>query len=203
MEKRKTCVYRTHPHAIVESRSVGRRTTIWAFSHVMDGAIVGEDCNIGENVFVESGAKIGSRVTIKNGVQVWEGVTLEDDVFVGPNTTFANDRYPRSPRSPASGNRYRTKQWLERVVVRKGASIGANSTIICGVEIGEYAVIGAGAVVTKSVPPFSCCYGVPATVHGFACMCGRKLQNVAKGFICVSCKRTYVMEGGILQLSRR
>jgi acetyltransferase-like isoleucine patch superfamily enzyme len=164
-----------HPKAIVESKAIGSGTRIWAFTHVADGAIVGRDCNLGEHVYVENGASIGDNVTIKNGVHVWEGVTLQNDVFVGPNAVFTNDRSPRSPRSAVAQVRYRSKEWLERTLVREGASIGANATILCGIEIGRYASVGAGAVVTRSVPPFTLVVGAPAVPVGTVCACGRRL----------------------------
>ena len=145
-----------HELAICESTQIGDGTKIWPFSHILPGAIVGTDCNICENVFIESDAIIGNRVTIKNGVQVWNGVTILDDVFVGPNVTFTNDKYPKSK------NRKFVKL---NTVVESGASIGANATILPGVRIGENALVGAGSVVTKDVPPNSVVFGNPALVR--------------------------------------
>ena len=147
-----------HAHSLCESEQVGKGTRIWAFAHVLPGAVVGEDCNLCDGVFVEGGAIVGDRVTIKSGVQIWDGVELEDDVFVGPNATFTNDPYPRSRR------------WLEtypRTIVRTGASIGANATILPGVEIGRGAMVGAGAVVTRPVPPNAIVMGNPARISGY------------------------------------
>lgn len=147
-----------HERGLCESDSVGAGTRIWAFAHVAAGAKVGGDCNICDGVFVEGGAVIGDRVTLKSGVQVWKGVVLEDDVFVGPNATFTNDRYPRS------------RQWLNEyptTIVRRGASIGANATILPGLEIGRGAMVGAGAVVTRSVPPNAIVVGNPARISGY------------------------------------
>lgn len=141
-----------HPAALVETDRIGRRTSIWAFAHVLPGATIGKDCNICDHVFVEGGAVVGDRVTVKCGVQLWEGVTLEDDVFVGPNVTFTNDRHPRS-------RRWKTP---ERTLVKAGASIGANATILPGVTIGDGAMVGAGAVVTKDVPAHATVVGNPA-----------------------------------------
>lgn len=146
-----------HPQALVESSYVGDGTRVWAFAHIADGAVVGDDCNICDHTFLESGVIVGDRVTIKSGVYLWDGVVVEDDVFVGPNATFANNAYPRS------------RQRLDvhpRTVIRRGASVGAASVILPGVEIGAYAMIGAGAVVTRSVPAFALVYGNPARVHG-------------------------------------
>ncbi len=148
-----------HELGLCESADVGPGTRVWAFAHVLEGARVGADCNICDGVFVEGGAVIGDRVTLKCGVQVWDGVELEDDVFVGPNATFTNDPMPRS------------RQWLDehpRTIVRAGASIGANATILPGLEIGTGAMVGAGAVVTRSVPPHAIVVGNPARIHGYS-----------------------------------
>ena len=142
-----------HPDAIVESKHVGRGTRVWAFAHILPDAVVGEDCNICDHVFVENQVRIGNRVTVKSGVQLWDGVLLEDDVFVGPNATFVNDRFPRSRRRPAQ---------LAKTVVRAGASIGANATLLPGVTVGRAAMIGAGAVVTRDVPAYAVVAGNPA-----------------------------------------
>jgi UDP-2-acetamido-3-amino-2,3-dideoxy-glucuronate N-acetyltransferase len=147
-----------HEQGLCESDDVGGGTRVWAFAHVLEGARVGSDCNICDGVFIEGGAIVGERVTIKCGVQVWDGVEIEDDVFVGPNATFTNDPMPRS------------RQWLEsypRTVIRAGASIGANATILPGIEIGLGAMVGAGAVVTRSVPPNAIVVGNPAHIHGY------------------------------------
>src|SRR6185369_3482853 len=131
-----------HSHALVESAAIGADTRIWAFVHVLPGARIGADCNICDHVFIENDVVIGDRVTIKCGVQVWDGVRLEDDVMVGPNATFTNDMYPRS-KQPFE---------LKSTVVKAGASIGANATILCGITIGRGAMVGAGSVVTRDVP---------------------------------------------------
>ena len=141
--------------AICENENIGKGTKIWAFSHVLPGAIIGRDCNICENVFIENEVIIGDRVTIKNGVQIWDGIIVEDDVFIGPNATFSNDRYPRSKN---------LDYVMERTIIKKGASIGANATVLPGILIGEGAMVGAGAVVTRNVPAFSVVIGNPATV---------------------------------------
>lgn len=141
-----------HISAIVETDKVGAETRIWAFTHVLPGAVIGKSCNICDHVFIENDVVIGDRVTIKCGVQIWDGLSLEDDVFVGPNVTFTNDSFPRS-KKPFE---------LQRTVVRRGATIGANSTILPGLTIGEHAMVGAGAVVTKDVPPNVLVIGNPA-----------------------------------------
>jgi len=148
-----------HERGLCESDDVGDGTRIWAFAHVLPGARLGADCNVCDGVFIEGGVKVGDRVTIKSGVQLWEGVELEDDVFVGPNATFTNDRFPRS------------RAWLDeypKTLVRSGASIGANATILPGIEIGRGAMVGAGAVVTRPVPPNAIVSGNPARIHGYA-----------------------------------
>jgi UDP-2-acetamido-3-amino-2,3-dideoxy-glucuronate N-acetyltransferase len=188
-----------HAKAINESEQVGGGTRIWAFAHVMRGAVIGTHCNIGDHAFIECGAVLGDGVTVKNGVLVWEGVELEDFVFVGPATVFTNDRFPRSPRNPVVHKRYQTKAWLERTRVREGASLGANCTLVCGVTIGRYAMVAAGAVVRKDVPNFRIVAGCPAREIGFACMCGQTLP--AKGVLrCSACGRTYSKEGVSLKL---
>jgi UDP-2-acetamido-3-amino-2,3-dideoxy-glucuronate N-acetyltransferase len=147
-----------HPSALVESETIGARTRIWAFAHVLPGARIGEDCNICDGVFVEGKAVVGDRVTVKCGVQLWNGVELEDDVFVGPNVTFTNDRFPRSRVSPDAFLRTR---------VCHGASLGANATILPGLTIGRRAMVGAGAVVTKNVPAHAIVVGNPAIITGY------------------------------------
>lgn len=150
--------YFVHPNAIVESTRIGKATRIWAFAHVLPGAIIGEDCNLCDHVFIESDVIIGDRVTVKCGVQLWDGVRLEDDVFVGPNATFTNDPFPRSKKYPAE---------FSKTVVQKGASIGANATILPGVTVGQNAMVGAGAVVTSDVPPNSIVAGNPARIMNY------------------------------------
>ncbi len=151
--------FHSHPAAIVESASIGSGTRIWAFAHVLPGAVIGADCNICDGVFIENRVTVGDRVTVKCGVQLWDGVHLEDDVFVGPNATFTNDLNPRS--------RDHSKPILEtRVGV--GASIGANATILPGITIGRMAMIAAGTVVTRSVPPYAIVMGNPGRIVGYA-----------------------------------
>lgn len=146
--------YFKHSHALVESQQIGENTRIWAFAHVLPNARIGADCNICDHVFIENDVIIGDRVTIKCGVQVWDGVRLEDDVMVGPNATFTNDMFPRS-KQPFE---------IRPTLVKRGASIGANATILCGVTIGEEAMVGAGAVVTKDVPDRAVVVGNPANI---------------------------------------
>ncbi len=150
--------YIKHATAIVESQSVGAGTRVWAFAHILPGAVIGADCNICDHTFIENDVRLGDRVTLKCGVQVWDGITMEDDVFVGPNATFSNDPFPRSRQHPAH---------FARTVIRRGASIGANATILPGLTIGEKAMVGAGSVVTRDVPPLAIVTGNPARIVGY------------------------------------
>ncbi len=147
-----------HPQALCESPHIGERTRIWAFAHVLPGARIGADCNICDGVFVENDVIVGDRVTVKCGVQLWDGVRLEDDVFVGPNATFSNDRFPRSRQRPPA---------FAQTLVQRGASIGANATLLPGISIGAGAMVGAGAVVLRSVPANAIVVGNPARIVGY------------------------------------
>ena len=168
--------YFVHERAWVESDNIGENTRIWAFSHNMKGAIIGTNCNIGEHCFIENVASIGDDVTVKNGISLWDGIIIEDKVFLGPHSVFTNDIRPRSKSY---------NYIISKTIIKKGATIGANATIICGIEIGKYSFIGAGAVITKNVPDYILVYGNPAKTHGYVCECGRKLvfhENIAKCF---------------------
>jgi len=174
-----------HPQAIVESSEIGPGTRVWGFTHVMEKAHIGRNCNVGEQCFVEGGVIIGNDVVIKNGVALWNGVEIEDRAFLGPNCVFTNDLTPRSKlfKSPVT------------TLIREGASIGANATIICGVTVGAYAMVAAGAVVTRSVPAFGLVVGNPARLKGFACRCGKKLDfSVSEQWAC-TCGCSYVLDG--------
>jgi len=148
---------RIHPSADVQTAVVGEGTQIWQYVVVLPGARIGRDCNINAHCLVENDVVIGDRVTLKSGVFLWDGITVEDDVFIGPNATFTNDRFPRSRRRP---------EIFQRIVLRRGASIGANATILGGVTVGEGALVGAGAVVTRDVPPGVIVRGNPAREAG-------------------------------------
>ncbi len=161
-----------HENALLESEQVGAGTRVWAFAHVLPGARIGADCNICDHTFIENDVVIGDRVTIKPGVQLWDGIRIEDDVFVGPNATFTNDPAPRS------------KQHLDEypvTVVRRGASIGANATVLPGVTIGQYAMVAAGSVVTTSVPPYAVVVGNPARITRYDGDAGSSLAGSSVG----------------------
>lgn len=177
-----------HPTAIVENDQIGANSRIWAYVHIMAGAQVGKNCNIGDHSFIESGACIGDNTTIKNGNMIWDGVTLEDGVFVGPHVFFTNDLFPRSPRLPQARERYRGREkWLVPTLVKRAASLGAGAIVLGGVTIGEYSMVAAGAVVTKDVPPYALVKGNPARVCGWVCQCGQPLifnNNIAACSAC-------------------
>ncbi len=172
-----------HPHGLCESTEVGAGTRIWAFAHVLQGAVIGADCNIGDHAYVEGGARIGSGVTVKNAVLVWHGVNICDDVFLGPNVIFTNDLRPRSFGS-------KDPDGFAPTDVRLGATIGAGATIVCGVTIGEYAFVAAGSVVRGDVPPHALVAGNPARSVGWVCRCGGRLDAA---LVC-GCGNTY--DGG-------
>jgi UDP-2-acetamido-3-amino-2,3-dideoxy-glucuronate N-acetyltransferase len=169
-----------HDKALCESEDVGARTRIWAFAHVMKGARLGTDCNVGDHAFIESGAVLGNHVTVKNCVLVWDKVTIEDEVFLGPNMVFTNDLRPRVAFKNPPEKFLPTR-------VERGASIGANATIVCGVNLGEQCFVGAGSVVTKDVPAHALVAGNPAKRRGWICACGEKLPARLQ----CSCGRTY------------
>ncbi|MCX7013911.1 MAG: acyltransferase [Candidatus Sumerlaeota bacterium] len=175
-----------HPHALVETQDIGENTRIWAFAHVLRGCVIGSECNIGDHAFLEGGVRLGNRVTVKNGVALWEGVTCEDDVFLGPNVALTNDLYPRS----------RATEWeCTPTLLRKGCSIGANATILAGVTIGRYALVGLGAVVTRDVPDYGLAYGSPARLRGFVGRKGRPLKIDGEIGVCPVSGERYRIEG--------
>jgi UDP-2-acetamido-3-amino-2,3-dideoxy-glucuronate N-acetyltransferase len=171
-----------HPTALVETDAIGDGTNVWAYAHVMKGAIVGSHCNIGDHAFIESGAVVGDEVTIKNGVAVWQYVTVERLVFLGPNCSLTNDNRPRSKRpwTPAA------------TTIREGATVGANATIVCGCHVGRYAFVGAGAVVTRPVPDYAVVLGNPGRVRGFVCECCQPLVGHGAVLTCRKCGLRYI-----------
>jgi UDP-2-acetamido-3-amino-2,3-dideoxy-glucuronate N-acetyltransferase len=180
---------------IDDGAQIGAGTKIWHFCHIMAGAVIGERCNLGQNVVVMGGTRIGNNVKIQNNVSVYEGVELADDVFCGPSMVFTNVINPRSHVSRK--HEYRPTR------VGRGATIGANATIVCGVTLGAYALVGAGAVVTKDVAPYALMVGVPAKSIGWVCQCGERLPDdaAARGARCTSCGTGYrPFEGGIEQV---
>jgi acetyltransferase-like isoleucine patch superfamily enzyme len=182
---------RFHPLALVESDWVGAGTRVWAYAHVMSGARVGAGCNIGEGVFVEGGVVIGDNVTIKNGVAVYDKVIVEDDAFLGPHCVFTNDLRPRS------GRYKRPPESFAPTRIARGATIGANATVVCGHVVGEYAMVAAGAVVTRDVAAHVLVAGVPARPIGFVCACGESLDDM---LVC-RCGMSYERDGHGLRQS--
>jgi UDP-2-acetamido-3-amino-2,3-dideoxy-glucuronate N-acetyltransferase len=180
-----------HESAYVdEGAKIGAGTRIWHFSHVNRGAVIGEKCSLGQNVVVMNDVVIGNNVKIQNNVSVYDAVTLEDDVFCGPSMVFTNVINPRShvPR----------KDEYKRTLVRRGASIGANATIVCGVTLGEYSFIGAGSVVTTDIPPYALIVGVPGRRIGWMCECGERLPDSGSG-TCHSCGLKYESRGETIE----
>ncbi len=169
-----------HEKALCESSDVGAGTRVWAFAHVMKGAKVGEDCNLCDHSFIESGAVLGNRVTVKNAVLVWDKVTVEDEVFLGPNMVFTNDMNPRVAFKKPPSTFLPTR-------VRRGSSIGANATIVCGVTLGENCFVGAGSVVIRDVPAHAMVVGNPARRIGWMCACGEKLKRQPASSEALSC----------------
>lgn len=182
-----------HESAYVDDGAViGPRTRVWHFCHVLAGAVIGAGCSLGQNVVVMGGTRIGNNVKIQNNVSVYEGVELEDDVFCGPSMVFTNVVNPRSHVS--------RRHEYRRTLVRRGATIGANATIVCGSTLGEYAFVGAGAVVTRDVPPFALMLGVPARRAGWMCRCGERLPDDGRGR-CAACGARYELDGDVLRLA--
>jgi len=176
-----------HDSAVIdEGVNIGAGTQVWHFSHILKGSRIGDDCRIGQNVVIGPDVKVGNNVKIQNNVSVYKGVTLEDDVFCGPSCVFTNVFNPRSAIP-------RMKDAMQ-TGVGKGATIGANATIVCGNDIGKYAFIGAGAVITASVPDYALVYGNPARFHGWICECAQKIEFRDNHAICPSCKAKYLLK---------
>ncbi len=176
-----------HPTALVASSQIGDGTRIWAFVNILAGARIGRDCNICDRCFLENDVVLGDRVTVKCGISLYDGLVLEDDVFVGPDVAFSNDVRPRSGQHLADHPRTR---------VRTGASLGAGSILLPGVTVGRFAMVGAGALITRDVPDFALVYGSPARVHGHVCRCGKGLRFEGGGGAACSCGRRYTTDGG-------
>lgn len=160
--------FNVHKFADVQTDSIGEGTTVWQFAVILKGAVIGNNCNINCHTFIENDVVIGNNVTVKSGVYLWDGISIEDNAFIGPNVTFTNDKFPRSKQYPSS---------FERTVIKKGASVGAAATILGGIVIGQYALVGAGSLVTKSVPDFALVYGTPATIRGWVDEQGNRLTE--------------------------
>jgi UDP-2-acetamido-3-amino-2,3-dideoxy-glucuronate N-acetyltransferase len=192
---------RIHPTAEVSAQaSIGDKTSIWHHAQVREGAVIGSQCVISKGVYIDAGVSIGSNVKIQNYVSVYHGVTIEDGVFVGPHVCFTNDLLPRAVTP--DGLLKTEDDWvLSKTLIKRGASLGANATIVCGTTIGEWAMVGSGSVVTKDVPAHGLVYGNPARLHGFVCSCGIKLESVSEEgrnalASCPKCKRQTVIPLG-------
>lgn len=188
MKKEKTFI---HKEAIVESKNIGEGTRIWRNVHILPGAIIGSNCNIGEGCYIENHVKIGNGVTIKNNVAIWDNITIEDEVFIGPAAVFTNELKPRAQNK-------RKPEELTGTIIKRGATIGANSTILCGITVHEYAFIGAGSVVTKDVPPYHLVYGNPAVFKGLICRCSEIIPQGKKTFRC-QCGSKYRIKGTVVK----
>ena len=176
--------YFCHPSAIVEQgATIGARTRVWAFAHVLGGSTIGEDCNICDHTFIEGNVRVGDRVTIKSGVFLWDGMAVENDVFMGPNVCFTNDKNPRSRKYPTE---------FPKMLLKEGCSLGGNATILPGLTIGRWAMVGAGAVVTRDVPDFGLVIGNPARLFGWVCRCGNKLPPAVNQRFTCACGERFV-----------
>lgn len=179
-----------HAKAIVETNKIGTGTKIWAYTHILPDAVIGHNCNICDQCFIENKVVIGDDVTVKCGVYMWDGITVENKVFIGPAVVFTNDTLPRS----------KNRNYLQKkTLLREGCSIGANATILPGITVGKYAMIGAGSVVTKDVDEYELVYGNPATMHGYVCECGEKLNTALTIIKCV-CGKNYKFNGKFIKL---
>ena len=181
--------YFVHESSYVDDNcTIGKNTKIWHFSHIMSDSVIGEGCNIGQNVVISPGVVLGNNVKIQNNVSVYSGVKCEDDTFLGPSCVFTNVINPRSFIS--------RKDEYKETIIHKGASLGANTTIVCGHNVGKYAFVGAGTVVTKDVPDYALVVGNPARIIGYMCYCGIRLKETDKGnYICPVCGKKYKLNG--------
>jgi UDP-2-acetamido-3-amino-2,3-dideoxy-glucuronate N-acetyltransferase len=190
MEKR----YYAHETAIIDEGSeIGDGTKIWHFSHIAKGAKIGKNCKLGQNVYIAPGVVIGDNVKIQNNVSLYEGAVLEDDVFCGPSSVFTNIFNPRSgyPRN--------SPEFFRKTLMKTGASVGANATIVCGVTLGSHSFVGAGSVVTRNVPDHCLVYGNPARAKGWMCECGEKLEIKNDKATCAACQRKYNKSGNLVE----
>ena len=178
--------YFVHKSALVETAQIGAGTRVWAFVHILKGAVIGANCNIGDHCFMEGGVTVGNDVVIKNGVSLWDGVTIEDRVFVGPNVAFTNDHVPRAKVF---------HEEYDRVTVKEGASLGANATVVGPRVVGRYALVGAGSVVTKDVPDYGMVVGNPGRWVGWVCRCGTRLEFGEAVETSCGCGLTYLRDG--------
>ncbi len=184
-----------HPTALVHSEYIGTGTRIWAFCNVQEKAVIGANCNIGDHCFIENNVRIGDRVTVKNGVSLWDGVVVEDDVFIGPNAVFTNDIYPRSRVHHDEP---------DRTLVGRGATIGANATVVAGHTVGRYAFIGAGAVLTGDAPDYTLWLGNPARLAGYVCMCaerlvfGESVDTTGTSTVCACGRKYRLVDGAVV-----
>lgn len=189
--KRKKGFFLHESSCVDEDVSIGDGTKIWHFSHILKNSKIGKNCVIGQNVMIGPCVKIGNGCKIQNNVSLYNGVTLEDDVFLGPSCVFTNVINPRAF--------IERKHEFKKTLVKKGATIGANATIVCGVTIGSYALVGAGSLVTKSVPDHCLCYGNPVRIKGWVCQCGLKLEFKNSRAFCKNCKTQYKKRGAIVK----
>lgn len=190
--------YFIHESSYVEEpNSIGEGTRIWYFTHICSNTTIGKNCNIGQNVYIDKGVTIGNNVKIQNNVSVYNGVFIEDDVFLGPSCVFTNVINPRSF--------IERKNEFKKTIVKKGASIGANATIVCGNTIGQYAFVGSGAVVTKDVPDYALVVGNPSKIIGYVCECGNKLYETYenKEYYCATCQKKYIRDEVTCVLSEK
>ncbi|PKP61471.1 N-acetyltransferase [Candidatus Atribacteria bacterium HGW-Atribacteria-1] len=188
--------YFVHETALVEKGAkIGEGTKIWHFCHISKGAIIGKNCNIGQNCYVADGGIIGNGCKLQNNISVYTDVIIEDDVFCGPSMVFTNVVNPRAF--------IERKHEYKKTIIKKGASIGANATIVCGSVIGKYAFIGAGSVVTKAIPDYALVYGLPARIRGWVCECGVKIQEKVKKLVCPECGKSYIRAGEAVEEIKR
>ena len=182
-----------HPKALVECENIGSGTHNWAYVHILKGATIGKNTNIGDHCFIENDVTIGNDVVIKNGISIWDGVTIEDGAFLGPSVVLTNEVFPRSGYPKG----------LEKTRIKKGATVGANATLLTGITLGEFCTVGAGSVITKDVPDHALIYGNPAKQKGWVCVCGLKLLFNKSSKAQCSCGRTFLKRGQHLELAKK